>query len=353
VPGSPDRPVRSALLRRGRRPWRFAPARQGIVAALTLGLAATPAAAAEYPVAPGQRVIGDPGQYVTRYVTRQGDVLLDTAQQFDLGYTQLMAANPGVDPWMPAPGRQVVIPGRYILPDVPHRGIVINLAQWRLFYFPPGAGTVVTYPLGLGVIGKTTPLGETRIVRKQANPTWYPPDSIRAAEPDLPAVVPPGPDNPLGAFALYLGWHLYRIHGTNKPDGVGRNVSHGCIRLYPDDIDKLFHAVRVGTPVRVVAQPAEVAWRGSDLYVVAYPSKEQTEDIDIGRPATPDPEADLRELVSAAAGSRADIVDWAAVDRAAAERNGIPVKVGTMPPPAEQEGQEAEEGLFRPAIPGQ
>jgi L,D-transpeptidase ErfK/SrfK len=283
-------------------------------------------AASAYPVASGQRVFGETGQYITK----NGDILLDVARRFDLGYTQLMAVNPGIDPWVPGAGKHVVIPSMYILPDVPHRGIVINLAQWRLFYFPAGARTVETYPLGLGVIGKSTPRGVTRIVRKQANPAWYPPPSIRATEPDLPAVVPPGPDNPLGAYALYLGWHLYRIHGTDKPDGVGRNVSHGCIRLYPEDIDALFHAVRVGTPVRVVDQPADVAWRGSDLYLVVYPSKTQTEEIDTERKVTLDPAPGVRALVTAAAGSRADVVDWAAVDRAAAQRTGEPVKIATM-----------------------
>ncbi len=291
---------------------------------LLMTLVAMPAAAAEYALAPGQKVIGDLG----RYVIRQGDVFPDIARRFDVGYTALVAANPGVDPWVPPVGHAITIPSLYILPDAPPRGIVINLAQWRLFYFPPGGDRVVTYPLGLGVIGRTTPLGATRVVRKEPNPTWYPPASIRAESPDLPAAIPPGPDNPLGDFALHLGWKNYLLHGTNKPDGVGRNVSHGCIRLYPEDIAKLFASVGVGTPVLTVNQPVSATWIGDGLYVEVFPSKAQTEDIDLERPVTPEPAVGVRELVRAVAGPYADMVDWDAVEQAANQRTGMPVRVG-------------------------
>jgi L,D-transpeptidase ErfK/SrfK len=306
-------------------------ARGGAAIVAAAALAATPAAASEYPLAPGQTVIGDLG----RHAVQHGEVFPDIARRFDVGYTALAAANPDIDPWVPKAGQTVTIPSAYILPDAPHRGIVINLAQWRLFYFPPGGGSVVTYPLGLGVIGQKTPLGETRVVRKQANPAWYPPASIRAehaAEGDtLPAVVPPGPDNPLGLFALYLGWTNYRIHGTNKPDGVGRNVSHGCIRLYPNDIESLFHVVRVGTPVRVVSAPATAGWAGDRLYVQVYPSQHQTDEIDTERRVSDDPATGVRAVVQAAAGQFADQVDWNAVATAAAERTGVPVPVAERP----------------------
>jgi L,D-transpeptidase ErfK/SrfK len=216
------------------------------------------------------------------------------------------------------------------LPDAPQQGLVINLAQWRLFYFPPGGGRVETHPLGLGAIGQRTPLGTTRVARKDPNPTWYPPASIRAEKPELPAVVAPGPDNPLGAYALHLGWPTYLIHGTNKPDGVGRNVSHGCIRLYPEDIAKLFAAVTVGTPVRTVEQPATVGWIDDGLYVQIYPSKSQTEQLDVDRPATPEPAEMVRELVQAAAGAYVSGVDWSAVERARNERTGVPIRVATQ-----------------------
>jgi len=245
---------------------------------------------ADFALAPAQTAVGE----LRQYVIQQGDVFPDIARRFDVGYTALVAANPGVDPWVPGVGRTITIPSIYILPDAPHQGIVLNLAQWRLYYFPPGGGRVETHPLGLGVIGKTTPIGTTRIVRKEPNPTWSPPHSIRAERPELPATVPPGPDNPLGAFALRLGWPSYLIHGTNKPDGVGRNVSHGCIRLLPEDIARLFAAVTVGTPVRTVDQPVTAGWIGDGLYVQVYPSKSQTEEIDIEQPVTPEPALGVR-----------------------------------------------------------
>ena len=295
---------------------------------LISALAALPAAAAEYPLAPGQQVIGELG----RYVVRQGDLFPDIARRFDVGYTALVAANPGVDTWAPTAGREITIPSLHILPDAPRQGIVVNLAQWRLFYFPPSGDRVDTYPLGLGIIGRKTPLGTTRVVGKEANPAWYPPPSIRAERPELPAMVPPGPQNPLGAFAVHLGWKNYRIHGTNKPDGVGRNVSHGCIRLYPEDIEKLFNAIAVGTPVRVVDQPATAGWARDGLYVEVYPSKPQVEEIDIERPVTPGPAQGVDGLVTAAAGRYAGMIDWGAVRHASQQRTGMPVRVAPRPP---------------------
>jgi L,D-transpeptidase ErfK/SrfK len=287
-------------------------------------IAAAPAMGADFALAPAQTAVGE----LRQYVIQQGDVFPDIARRFDVGYTALVAANPGVDPWVPGVGRTITIPSIYILPDAPHQGIVLNLAQWRLYYFPPGGGRVETHPLGLGVTGKTTPIGTTRIVRKEPNPTWSPPPSIRAERPELPATVPPGPDNPLGAFALRLGWPSYLIHGTNKPDGVGRNVSHGCIRLLPEDIARLFAAVTVGTPVRTVDQPVTAGWIGDGLYVQVYPSKSQTEEIDIEQPVTPEPAQGVRGLVTAAVGAYGGgSVDWGAVDRAANERSGMPVRV--------------------------
>lgn len=291
--------------------------------AILVALAVAPAAAASFVLAPGQRVVGKFG----RYVTKPGDIFADLARRFDVGYTDLVAANPGVDPWLPGVGRTLLIPSVYILPDAPHRGIVLSLAQWRLFYFPPGGGRVETYPIGIGVIGWNTPIGVTRVVRKEKNPVWYPPPSIRAQHPDLPAVVPAGPDNPLGLFALRLGWPNYLIHGTNKPDGVGRNVSHGCIHLYPEDIARLFAEVAVGTPVRTVEQSAAVGWYGNALYVSVHPSQAQVEEIDTDKPVTPDPAQGVQALVSAAAGPNADAVDWDAVAKAARQRTGVPVRV--------------------------
>lgn len=291
--------------------------------ALLAAVAATPALAAEFSLEPGQKAIGE----ITRYTVRQGEVLGDIARRFDLGYTELAAVNPGVDPWAPGAGRVLTIPGRHILPEGPRQGIVINLAQARLFYFPPGADRVETYPITIGFIGKNTPLGVSRVVSKEPSPTWYPPASIRREEPELPAAVPPGPDNPLGKYALHLGWKNYLIHGTNKPDSIGRTVSHGCIRLYPEDIERLFGEVGTGLSVRTVEQPATAGWKGDDLYVQVYPSKQQADDIDTEKTPTPEPVHGVDTIVQAAAGSYADLVNWGAVQRAAQQRTGMAVLV--------------------------
>jgi L,D-transpeptidase ErfK/SrfK len=208
------------------------------------------------------------------------DTLPDIARRFDLGYEEVVRANPGVDPWLPGEGTQIVLATQFVLPDAPREGIVINLASMRLYYFPPreneaATQTVITHPIGIGRVGWSTPEGRTRVTAKTRDPWWYPPASVRkehASNGDpLPARVPPGVDNPLGAHVLTLGWPSYLIHGTNKPFGVGMRVSHGCIRLYPEDIAELFPDLPVGTPVTVVNQPLLYGWRGDSLYVQAYP----------------------------------------------------------------------------------
>ncbi len=297
--------------------------------------AAPPAGpATEFSLVPGQTVVGAVGVYVTR----DDDTLLDIARRYDLGYTQLVAANPGIDPWLPGAGRRIALPSQYLLPEGPRRGIVINLVQQRLFYFPPDGRTVETYPIGVAVQGSSTPLGTTHVVAKQVHPTWYPPPSIRKEQPDLPQRVPPGPDNPLGDYALVLGWAGYLIHGTNKPDGVGRNSSHGCLRLYPEDIERLFKEVPVSTPVRVVNEEVQAAWIGTELYVAIYPNKDQAEQIDNNKPITSAVPPGLKRRLAAEAGrDRLDRVDWRAAEKAGRERAGIPTRV-TVPVFASAEG---------------
>ena len=290
---------------------------------LICAAAVQPTAAGEYPLAAGQKVIGE----IREYVVQPGEGMNDIARKFDVGYTALAAANPGVDQFTPGVGRRLIIPSLYILPDTPRQGIVMNLGQYRMFYFPPGGDRVFTYPIGVGVIGWKTPLGATRVVRKDTNPTWYPPPSIRAERPELPAIVPPGPDNPLGTYALYLGWPRFLIHDTNKPDGVGRNVSHGCIHLYPDDIAELYPMVTTGTSVRAVNQPVTAGWNGNQLLVKVFPSQSQVEEIDIDHPVTHEPAQGVDRLVQAEAGSLRDLVDWGAVRRAASQRTGMAVVV--------------------------
>jgi L,D-transpeptidase ErfK/SrfK len=261
------------------------------------------------------------------YVTREEDTLLDIARQFDLGYTQLVTANQGIDPWRPGGGRRITVPSLYLLPEGARRGIVINLVQNRLYYFAPGGGTVETHPIGVGVQGRSTPIGTTHIVAKRTHPTWIPPPSIRRERPKLPAVVSPGADNPLGDYAFQLGWPSYLIHGTNKPDGIGRNVSHGCIQLYPEDVERLFGEVAVGTPVRVVNEEVQTAWIGGDLYLAVYPTKEQADQLDVNETMKPVLPPRLKRRVAAAAGDRAAAVDWEVVERAGRDRTGVPVRV--------------------------
>jgi L,D-transpeptidase ErfK/SrfK len=212
-------------------------------------------------------------------VASQADTLSDIARRFNVGFDEIVHANPDVDAWIPGKGTRVVVPTEFVLPDAPHEGIVINVAALRLFYFPkhkPGEPQVVyTHPIGIGKAGWTTPQGVTKVVARVPNPTWRPSlalrrDHFKDSGEALPAVVGPGPDNPLGKFEFRLGWPSYLIHGTNKPYGVGLRSSHGCVRLYPEDIEKLFEKVPVGTPVRVVNQPFVFGWRNGKLYLQAY-----------------------------------------------------------------------------------
>lgn len=306
---------------RQRQAWRRA--RAGLRLGVVIAGLAVPARAAEFPLAPGQEAVGA----MASAVTAPGDTLLDIARRHDLGYTELIVANPGVDPWLPGVGRRIVLPLRFLLPDGPRRGIVVMLAERRLFYFPPGGRTVETFPIGVAVAGLDAPGSETRVVAKIADPAWYPPASIRAERPDLPRVVPPGPDDPLGAYELRLGWPDYLIYGTNKPDGIGRNVSHGCLHLYPEDIARLYHEVALGTPVRVDREESGLQWVGDRLLLEIHPDKAQTDALDEGRPMTPQPPQDLVARVAAAAGDRIGRVDWSAVRRAALARDGIPVAI--------------------------
>jgi L,D-transpeptidase ErfK/SrfK len=211
-------------------------------------------------------------------VTSKQDTLPDVARRFNIGYEEIVRANPGVDPWLPGEGREIVVPTQFVLPNAPREGIVINIAALRVYYFQPAKPgekqVVYTHPIGIGKVGWSTPEGTTKVVSKQRNPVWNPPASVRAEHKEngdiLPAVVPAGPDNPLGRYKFTLGWPSYLIHGTNKPYGVGLRSSHGCIRLYPEDVEKLFAMVGPGTKVTVVNQPFVFGWHQDQLYLQAY-----------------------------------------------------------------------------------
>ncbi|MEP7312333.1 MAG: L,D-transpeptidase family protein [Pseudomonadota bacterium] len=220
-------------------------------------------------------------------VASKEDTLSDIARRFNIGYEEIVRANPGVDPWIPGAGREIIVPTQFILPDGTREGVVINIAAMRIYYFPanivkgkkvarqPGEQQVVyTHPIGIGKIGWSTPEGTTKVVSKQKDPVWHPPASVRKEHAEngdpIPSVVPAGPDNPLGKYKFTLGWPSYLIHGTNKPYGVGLRSSHGCIRLYPEDIEKFFEMIPNGTAVRVVNQPFVFGWHEDQLYLQAY-----------------------------------------------------------------------------------
>jgi L,D-transpeptidase ErfK/SrfK len=256
------------------------------------------------------------------HVASAEDTLVDLAPELRVGYVELLAANPGVDPWLPKDGTRLVVPRVRLLPSGPREGIVINLGDLNLYYFEAGRPPRV-YPIGIAKDGYATPLGVTQVTSKREKPTWIPGPSAR--RDGYPERVEPGPDNPLGDHALYLGWPAYLIHGTNEPRGVGRHSSRGCIRLYPDHMAELYARVEPGTPVRVVNEPVKLGRIGGELFIEVNPDAAQSLGLDeTGKlPAAPLP-GGLREQVERAAGADADRLDWARIERAALRRSGVP-----------------------------
>ena len=259
------------------------------------------------------------------------DTLLDIARRYDIGQEQITRANPDVDRWLPGDGTPVIIPTRYILPAAPREGLVLNVPEMRLYYYPkpkPGEVPVVkTFPVGIGRQDWGTPLGLTKVVGKKKDPTWTPPASIRKEHEEngdpLPAVVPAGPNNPLGQYAMRLGigGGSYLIHGTNKAFGVGMRASHGCIRMMPEDIEYLFGQIEVGTPVRIVSETAKVGWFGGKLYLEIH---EPLEEDRIGRASLLN---NALRLIDDAQASRLVELDEEAISRALTERTGMPVAI--------------------------
>jgi L,D-transpeptidase ErfK/SrfK len=259
--------------------------------------------------------------------TRSEDTLIDLAPALGVGYVELLAANPGIDPWLPPRDAHLRVPNARLLPSAPREGIVVNLGDLRLYFFEKGA-RVRSYPIGIAKDGYATPEGVTRVTAKREKPPWIPGPSARRDDPSLPERVQPGPENPLGEHALYLAWPQYLIHGTNDPRGVGRHSSRGCIRLYPDDMAELFERVEPGTPVRVVNEPVKLGWIGGELYLEVNPDPAQSLQLDeTGKLEAPSVPAALREQVRRAAGAQAKRVDWTLVERVALRRYGIPARV--------------------------
>ncbi|WP_139126230.1 L,D-transpeptidase family protein [Aeromonas sp. DNP9] len=269
-------------------PLSITPALSLLLAAVLL--CAAPAEAKRYPLpSAGSRLIGELGDYIIQ----QNEHLELVGKNTQIGFLALLEANPGVDPYLPKPGTRLTLPTQMLLPDVPREGIVINLPELRLYYFPKGKSEVIVLPIGIGDIGRETPEMTTTVIEKNPNPTWVPGPMVRKSWLDqkgitLPAVVPPGPENPLGKFAMRLGYGKrdYLIHGTNKDFGVGLRVSAGCIRLRPDDIEALFKIVPIGTPVRVINQPVKVAIEpdGRRWLEVHSPLSRTEEELENGAP---------------------------------------------------------------------
>jgi L,D-transpeptidase ErfK/SrfK len=273
-------------------------------------------------------VVGEDQTVVTVYE----DTLYDLARKFSLGSEELIRVNPGVDPWLPGAGKSLVVPGRHILPPGPHEGIVVNLPEHRLYYYPKpkrgGPIEVITYPVSIGKMDWRTPLGVTHVIQKQKDPTWYPPESVRkehaeAGDP-LPAKVGPGPDNPLGAYAMRLaaGNGTYLIHGTNNPIAVGLAVTHGCIRMYPSDVEALFPLIPVGTPVRLINDPVKVAWVDGELFLEAHPPVDAQ-----GQSFEPDIDQ-FSELLQAAVGETTVAIHWDYAREVLQKADGVIATVG-------------------------
>ena len=255
------------------------------------------------------------------------DTLLDLARRFNLGYVEMVAANPGTDPWIPGEGTEVVLPTVHLLPDVELDGVVINLADMRLYYFAEPGARPRSYPIGIGREGLTTPLGTTTIARKKKDPIWRPTARMRAEDPKLPELMPPGPDNPMGTRAMYLGWPLYAIHGTNNPWGIGRRSSSGCIRMYPEHAEELFDLVEVGTKVTVVDQPIKLEWIDGGLFMEAHPTQLQSDQLEAEGRFEPELPSQVVDQVLAVTGDQANRLDWSRIRRATVERRGYPIRI--------------------------
>jgi len=221
------------------------------------------------------------GPAATQYTVLAGDTLATIARQNHIGYVELLSANPSLISTTIHPGQSLTLPTQHLVPHLPggdHAGVVVNLAALRLYHVG-GDGQVTTYPISVGKEGWDTPTGETRIIEKRKDPNWTVPASIRAQDPKLPHVVPAGPDNPLGQYAMTLGWPGYLIHGTNHPYSIGRPSSHGCMRLYPEDIQALFGQSAVGDVVTVIDTPMTLGQSGGDLYLQVTPTRVQAKEI--------------------------------------------------------------------------
>ncbi len=320
-----------------------------IIVAVIL-FSASPSRSEVYELPPkGFDVVGAVSTVTARYE----DTLVDIARRHGLGYQDIVRANPDVNIWLPGEGTEVILPTRFVLPPGPREGLVLNLAEYRMYYYLPsrdGAPAYVySYPISIGRMDWETPIGETKIVAMAENPAWYPPQSVRdehAADGDpLPRIVPPGPANPLGSRAMRLALPGYLIHSTNRPAGVGMRVSHGCIRMFPEDIEFLFQHVRVNTVVRIINAPVKIGWDGESLVAEVHPvlespqplvdaSLQQIEklDADVELPEVSEPSKEpltqVTEQFIAVTAERPGQLDWQLVETLVERSDGIPEAVG-------------------------
>jgi L,D-transpeptidase ErfK/SrfK len=278
--------------------------------------------------------IGDTEKYTATYE----DTLIHLARKNSIGFLEMRAANPHLDPWMPGEGAEIILPKRHLLPEAPRNGVVINLAEMRLYYFDKAGHAPITFPIGIGREGLQTPLGSTTVTRKAIGPRWRPTERMRTEDPSLPLVVEAGPNNPLGTHAIYLGWPQYAIHGTNRPYGIGRRVSSGCIRMYPESIIQAFDLIEVGAQVTVVEQPLKMGWVDDMLYIEAHAGQELASKMEsLGQVPDTILSSDQRATIKFKAGARASDIDWDIVTKAFNARGGYPVPILTDNKRAEAE----------------
>jgi L,D-transpeptidase ErfK/SrfK len=283
------------------------------------------ATADTFVLAPETQVVGE----TSKVAAKHDDTLTDIARVHGLGYEEIVWANRKVDIWLPGEGTAVVLPKSFILPGDAREGVVVNIAEYRLYHYYKSNGQLMvsTFPISIGRMDWATPIGRWTVTAKQKDPIWYPPESIRQEHLEdgrgfLAKMVPAGPDNPLGRYAMRLSATGYLIHGTNKPVGVGMQVTHGCIRMYPEDIEWLFPQVPVNTPVQIMNQPYKFGWSGNDLYLEVHPPLEDD------RSTREREMTALTEQYVLLTRERPARIDWQAVEDAYRRRDGIPVRVG-------------------------
>ncbi|PZQ45905.1 MAG: hypothetical protein DI551_06165 [Micavibrio aeruginosavorus] len=293
-----------------------------------LPLLATAMIALSVPVQAAQTYQKDYVGKMEMYRANYQDTLVHLARKYGLGFVEMRAANPTLDPWIPGDGARVVLPTQSILPDAPRKGIVINLAEMKLYLFQNPGEAPIVYSISPGREGLNTPLGQTTVTHKKVGPSWTPTPRMLKEDPTLKKFYPPGPDNPLGTHALYLGFPEIRIHGTNKPYAIGRRASSGCIRMYPEAIKDIYNRVPDGTIVTVVDQPVKVGWIDDKMFVEVSPTQEQSLKIEqIGELKSYEITTEDMRRITGKAGALADNIDWEAVRKAVREHRGYPVPV--------------------------